>query len=123
LTEAERLRRLELLCYVEALVYHARGQSEHETLRRRINAALSDDESKLEVEMVRKTMAQAEGERYTLVERKRTLVEQLRLRFETLPAEVEQKIETTQDADKIAEWLRGIITARDLDAIGILPRR
>ncbi len=73
--------------------------------------------------MVRKTMAQVEGERYTLEANKRTLVEQLSLRFESLPAEIVQAIESTRDADQIAEWLRRFATADDLDTIGILPRR
>ncbi len=73
--------------------------------------------------MVRETMARAEGERYTLEANKRTLLKQLRLRFETLPAEMEQVIASTRDADQIAEWLRRFATANDLDTIGILPRR
>ena len=27
------------------------------------------------------------------------------------------------DVDQLAEWLRGVITARDLDSIGIAPPR
>ena len=53
----ERLRRVELLSYVEGLVYNARGLSEHRALQPRIYAALRDDEVRLEVEMIRRTMA------------------------------------------------------------------
>jgi hypothetical protein len=123
MTGAERLRRLELLSYVEAFVYHAREQSEHTTLRQRIDAALEDDEARLEVEMVRRSMADVHRDEITLAERKRTLVEQLRLRWAPLPAEVEQAIGATQDAEQLAEWLRRFVTARDLDAIGIVPPR
>jgi hypothetical protein len=75
-----------------------------------------------QVAMIRKTMAQAEAERYTLEERKRTLVKQLRLRFPPLPPEIEQTIEHTQDADKLAEWLERFATADDLRAIVIVPQ-
>jgi hypothetical protein len=123
LTSAERQRRMELLSYMDAAVYHWRDRSEHSFLRQRIDAALKDDEARLEVEMIRKTMAQAEGERYTLEANKRTLVNQLRLRFPPLPAEIEQTIAETQDAKKLDEWLSGVVTAKDLNAIGIIPRR
>ena len=131
LPDAERLRRRELLCYVEGVVYHWRGENEHPLLRERIDAALKDDEDRLEMAMVRKTMAQAEAERYTraatltatLAERKRTLVNQLKLRFAPLPSEIEQTVESTQDADQLAQWLDRFATADDLDSIGILPRR
>ena len=55
-----------------------------------------------------------------ITDRKRTLLEQLRLRF-SLPAEVAQAIKATQDADILAEWLRGVATAKTLDSIGIRP--
>jgi hypothetical protein len=131
LSGAERLRRLELLHYVEALVYHSRGMGEHGALRQRIDAALRHDEDRLEVEMARRTLADVhrdegrdQGWREgTLAANKRTLVDLLRLRFETLPAETEQVIEATQDPDRLAEWLRGVVTARDLDSIGIVQQR
>jgi hypothetical protein len=75
----------------------------------------------------RKTMAEAEAERYTLAERlaerKRILVRQLQLRFPPLPAEIEQTVQSTQDADQLARWLDSFATAADLDSIGILPSR
>jgi hypothetical protein len=51
-------------------------------------------------------------------------VELLRLKYKSsFSQEMEQAIEATQDADQLAEWLRRVITARDLDSIGILPPR
>jgi hypothetical protein len=112
------------LCYVEAFVYHWRPVNEHGTLRERINAALRNDESRLEVNMVRRTLADVHREEgraeERIADRKRTLLEQLRLRF-PVPTEVEQVIEATQDADKLAEWLRGVVTKDNLEAIGIRP--
>jgi hypothetical protein len=59
----------------------------------------------------------------TLTERKRTLLELLRLRWAPLPPEVVQVIQSTQDAGQLAEWLRSFATARDLDSIGIVSSR
>src|SRR6202044_2024149 len=105
----------ELLCYVEGLVYHARAECEHGMLRQRIDAVLSED-ARLEVEMVRRTMADVHRDEATLAANKRTLLELLRLRFKSLPPETELAIAETQDADQLAEWLRGVVTAKDLDA-------
>jgi hypothetical protein len=119
----ERLRRQELLSYVEALVYHSREGREHSLLRQRIDAALRHDEDRLEVDMARRTLADVHRDEAILADRKQMLVEQLRLRFKSLSAEMEQTIEATQNADKLAEWLRGVITAKDLASIGIVPPR
>jgi hypothetical protein len=85
------------------------------------------EKDRLEVDMAWGTTAAVDREearqQERLAERKRTLVEQLRLRFDPLPAETEQVIEGTQDPEKLAEWLRGVITARDFDSIGIVSRR
>ncbi len=123
LTGTEQLRRLELLDYIEALVYHARAAGEHQPLRDRIDAALRHNEDRLEVDMARKTLADVHWEQATVADRKRTLLEQLPLRFGPLPAETEQAIQATQDAEQLAEWLRRFATARDLDTIGIVPPR
>ena len=87
--------------------------------------ALRDDEDRLEVDVVRRTLAdvhrdegRSEG---ALKARRQTLLEQLRLRWGPLSAEIEQVIETTQDAEQLAAWLRGVITAEDLDGVGIVP--
>jgi Putative transposase, YhgA-like len=126
---AEQLRRQELLSYVEALVYHAREASEHSMLRERIDAALLHNADRLEVSMVRQTMAEIHRDEGrlegrlegTLAERKRFLVESLRLRFKSsVSPQVEQVIEATQDGDQLAEWLRRFHTAETLDAIGFL---
>ena len=71
--------------------------------------------------MVRRSMADVHREEITLAVNKQTLLEQLQLRWGPLPTEMEQVIETTQDTDQLAEWLRGVITARDLNGVGIVP--
>jgi hypothetical protein len=73
--------------------------------------------------MARRTIADANRDAFILAERKRTLLEQLRLRFPSLPERTEAVILATQDADQLAEWLHRFATARGLASIGIAPRR
>jgi hypothetical protein len=115
----ERLRRLELLDYIEALTVNARPPEEHPAMRQQIDAALKNDESRLEVEMIRKTLADVYREEGALAEKRRTLVDLLRLRWGPLPAEMEQTIEMTQDPNQLTEWVRSVVTAEDIEAVGI----
>ncbi len=78
---AETQRRLELLDYVEALVYYARVPSEHAALHQRIDAALQHNEDRLEVQMARRMMPDIHREEGALADRKRTLLEQLPAAF------------------------------------------
>jgi hypothetical protein len=119
----ERHRRMELLSYVEALVYHAREGREHSTLRECIDESLRDDEARLEVSMVRRSMADIHREEGAIAAGKRTLLEQIQLRWGPPPAETQHAIQTTNDPDQLAQWLRAFATARDLDAVGIVPPR
>jgi hypothetical protein len=98
---------------------------EHHPIAAEGHAALRDDEAKLEVDMARKTLADVHWEQATLqatlAANKRTLLRQLRLRWGPLPTEVEQVIETTEDAKQLEEWLHRFATAPSLKAVGILP--
>ena len=69
--------------------------------------------------MPRRTMADVDWDLATLEERKRTLLEQLRLRFKSLSPETEQMIEATQDPDQVMEWIHRFATAEDFASIGI----
>jgi hypothetical protein len=123
----EQLRRGELLSYVETLVYHAREEAEHPALRERIDAALRHNADRLEVEMTRRTLADVhrnEGRlEGTVLGMQRVLLELLRSRWGPLPAETERAIETTQDPDQLTEWARRVLSAQDLEGIGILRPR
>jgi len=120
----EQLRKVELFSYVEGLVYHSRGENEHQVLRRRIDEAPGGD--RLEVDMVRRTMADVLMDKGRLAERledrKRTLVEQLQDRWGPLPEQTAQAIEATQDAEQIRAWLRRFATANDLASVGIVSQ-
>ena len=74
-----------------------------------------------EMEMFRRIMVEEHRKAATLAERKRILLEQLHLRFDSVPLEIKQAIEAAEDANQFVKWLRGVVTAKDLDGIGIVP--
>ncbi len=118
-------RRLELLDFIEGFVYHARNPSEHPLLHQRINEALRYTEDRLEVEMARRMMSDIHREEGrlegVLADRKRTLLEGVPLRFGSLPPQIEQAIRMNQNADQLAEWVRRLMTAKDIADVGIVP--
>jgi hypothetical protein len=119
---AERLRWLELLSYVHALVYHERDPSEHAGLRETIAASVRTDEHRREVAEMYKSMADVliekgreegrkEGEVQAL---QRALVQLLRRRFGRLPKALVEKIKATQDVQQLNGWLSHTVTAANL---------
>jgi hypothetical protein len=124
--EGVRMRRVELLSYIEWLVYHWRDRKEHEPMRACVNEGLGGET--LEIKMVRQTMADVlreegrdEGRRQgILADRKRTLRRLIQIRW-GLPAEVERAIEATEDADQLAAWIDRFAAAADLASMGIVP--
>lgn len=119
----ERLRWLELLSYVHALVYHQRDPSERTGLQKAIEASVQTDVRRKEVFEMGKTIAQEIEQRGKqtgeLHARKTTLVRQLRKRFGAFSAEIEQTIESTEDVAQLDEWLDRFATAKTLREVGI----
>ena len=118
------VRLQELLDYVEALVYHARAASEHDLL---ISASMPpcgergpaggrDGHAKPWRTFIAKKAPWLIGSEQPCWKR-------CRLRFGAFPAEMEQAIQATQDAEKLAERRRRFATANDLDSIGIVAPR
>jgi hypothetical protein len=120
---AERLRWLELLSYLEAMVYHDREQSEHEGLREVILASVQTDEHRREVHAVIRSMADVvreEGRREGAVQAlQKALLRQLRGRFGKLPKRVVQAVNATEDVARLDTWLDRILTAPTLDDVRI----
>jgi hypothetical protein len=71
--------------------------------------------------MARRTLADIHWKEGFVAEQKRILLMQLRLRFKSVPKEAADIIQSTTDADKLAEWLHQFAIAPDLASIGILP--
>ena len=53
--------------------------------------------------------------------RRQTLLRQLRKRFEELPPETVDTIETTDDIGQLDRWLDQVVTAQSLEQMKIVP--
>ncbi len=90
LPSEERMRWLDLLSYIHALVYHERVPSEHRGLQEE-----------------------------ALQARRQILLDLLRERFGAPTASIAQVIERTNDITQLDSWLRAFATAESLEEIGI----
>jgi predicted transposase YdaD len=137
--DKERLRWLELLSYLLALIYHERDPSEHQLLRETIEASLQTDVHRQEVSRMGRTIADAlreeglkkgikrgreEGRKEGEIQAgRRTLLRQLRKRFGDLPPETVEIIETMDDIEQLDGWLDQVVSARSLEQMKIgLPK-
>jgi Putative transposase, YhgA-like len=127
----ERLRWLDLLRYFDALVFHARVDSEYHDLHGLIDAAVDTDPVRQEFEMARKTRAQVVEEKGVvrgaqqerIRSKQETLQMQLETRFGTLPPAVTTTIEATQDTAQLDGWLKAILDARSIQDVGIFSTK
>ncbi len=123
----ERLRWLELLSYVHALVYHDRDPREHADLVEAIESSVASEENKREVIMARRTIAdelKEEGMKVGELRAKReTLARLLQKRFKKVPAGTLTAVETTEDIERLREWLDRFATAETLADVGIPSAR
>ncbi len=120
--DAERLRWLELLSYVMALVYHVREPSERPSLQKAIESSVSTDEHRQEVFEMRRTIAdelKEEGRGKAIKNRQQTLIRQLKRRFSDVSVAVSATIRATDDPEQLDEWLDLVVTAESLDDVGI----
>ena len=115
----ERLRWLELLSYVMALVYHVREPSEWPGLQNAIEASVQTDEHRQEVFEMRRTIADELEERGALKKSQQTLIRLLKRRFGDLPDELSSAIRATNDPEQLDDWLDQVVTAETLDQVGI----
>jgi hypothetical protein len=117
--DAERLRWLELLSYVMALVYHVREPSEWPSLQNAIEASVQTDEHRQEVFEMRRTIADELKEEGATKAFQQTLIRQLKRRFGDVPDDVTSMIRGTDDAEQLNAWLDQVVTAETLDEVGI----
>lgn len=119
----ERMRWLEFLSYILALVYHGREPSERSDLHEIVEASVRTGEHRQEFFEMSKTIADvlkeegaAEGEIRAL---RRNLIQLLEARFDGLPTEVIKTINATRDIAQLEQWLKRCITAASLEEMGI----
>ncbi len=123
LPAAERLRWLELLSYIQALIYHEREAVEHAGLQQEIEGSVRTDEHRQEVFTMRRTIA-GEWKKETRKEeavrsRRQVLLDLLRERFGVLPQETVATVQSTKSTKELDAWLRQFATATTLEEIGI----
>jgi predicted transposase/invertase (TIGR01784 family) len=125
--KAERLRLLELLSYIQALVYHVRSEMEQPSLQKTIETSVSDDTLRQEVIKMRQTGADSlreegrkRGKREGAIQATRkNLLCLLKGRFDQVPARVQATIKKTTDLKQLAEWIDRFAKADTLDDVGI----
>jgi hypothetical protein len=128
---AERLRWLELLSYIGALVYHERAEPEREGLRREIEASVRTDKDRQEVTTMVRTIAEAlrdegrkEGRQQGAVEALReALLRLIRGRFGKVPRATEKVVQSTEDLGRLNAWVDAFAKARTLEDVGIRPEK
>jgi hypothetical protein len=122
LPTAARMRWLELLSYIHALVYHVREDVEQPQLGGIVEASVSHDPLRRAIMAVRRTGAQAEFERGALVHSRNLLLQQLQQRFGDLPDQVTNRVREISAQKTLDKWMVRFATAKSLDDVGILPR-
>jgi hypothetical protein len=115
--DAERLRWLDLLSYVHALVYHEREEAA--ALQQVIEDSVQTDPHRQEVRTMRKSYATVLEERGRLRSRRETLLQAIRIRFGDPPPATAAAIETSEDIAQLDAWFKAVLTARRLAEVGI----
>jgi len=133
MADVQRLRWLDLLSYLLALVYHAREPEERSTLQRTIETSVGTDTYRKELSNMGKTIAEQlreegarEGKREgmrtgaraaAIATRQQTLIRLLDKRFGTIPANIRDTIRATRDVSQLDRWLDQFVTAERLEDI------
>jgi hypothetical protein len=125
--KAQRVRWLELLSYIHALLYHKRDPSEHRPLDEIIEASVRTDKHKEDLMTVRRTIADVlkeegkkEGKKEGKIEQcRKILLRLLTRRFQEVPAEVEATVKKTADLGQLEEWVDRCAIAKKLADVGI----
>jgi hypothetical protein len=122
LADQDRQRWLELLSYIDALLYYEREPDEHEPLQQTVSDAVENDRHRQEVHNMAKTMAEhlmekgeAKGRREEAVRtQRRLLLRLLQNRFPKMPERTVQRIEATEQLDLLDAWFDEAMTAKKL---------
>ncbi len=125
--DAERNRWVEFLSYINALVYHARGENEHSELRKVVDRSIQTDPHRQEYTKMGRTIAEMymdQGEQrgeqeWKLVNSRNILLRLLRKRFKKVPRKVEARIAATTNLQELETWIDNVIDAATLADIGI----
>jgi hypothetical protein len=116
LAEKDRDRWLELISYIDALLYHERDDAEQQPLRQTILDSVRNDRHRQEVYEMGKTGA----EHLQILTQRRLLLRLLRNKFGKLPADVTKRIEATERLDVLDSWFDEASTATKLAQLSLV---
>ena len=117
--DAERLRWLDLLSYIHALLYHEREDAP--AMQQVIEDSVQTDPHRQEVNKMRKTYANVLREEGRLASRRESLLRLIRVRFGDPPTEVVATIDACADIAQLDAWLDAVGTARRLSEVRFQP--
>ncbi len=125
--DAERIRWVEFLSYIEALVYHARNEAEQPKRRDVVDRSIQTDRRRQEYTKMGRTIAEmyidqgrAEGEQKGVLKYARaTLLRLLRKRFKKVPRKLEARIAATTSMRELETWMHNFANAETLEEVGI----
>lgn len=118
LSANDRLRWLELLSYIHAMIYRERAPSEHAHLRTTVEKSVHKGRHQ-EISTMGKTIADMFKEEGEVRGRRHTLLRVLRARFGDLPEDVVKTVEATEDLATFDDWMDRILTAETLKEMRI----
>jgi len=127
LPDEQRLRWLELLSYVHAMIYHTRSMPEQSTLYGVVEDSVQTDPQRQYVSTMAQTMAEfleargaakaeAQGELRAL---QKTLQRLLERRFGDVSDSIRSTIEATVDVAQLEDWLDRFATGESLEELRI----
>jgi hypothetical protein len=123
LAEEDRQRWLELLSYIDALLYYEREPAEQQPLRQTVIDTVQNDRHRQEVYDMGKTMAEhlkeegrEEGRQQGAVQaRREVLLDLLRHKFRKVPARLVERIQTTDRLADLKVWYAQALDAKTLE--------
>jgi Putative transposase, YhgA-like len=122
LPTAARMRWLELLSYIHAMVYNVREEVEQSDLVGIVESTVSNDEQRRRYMAVKRVGGLTMHEATQLAYAKNVLLQQLGLRFGNVPVEISDRINRATKLKALNTWMARFATAKTLDDVGILPR-
>jgi hypothetical protein len=105
------------------MVYHDRGESEHERLKEVVLASVQTDEHRRELRIMERSMADVHREEGALLALRKALISLLRERFGKLPRAIERTITATNDVATLDTWMVRFAKADSIDDVGIKTER
>jgi len=115
--QTERLRWLDLLSYIHALVYHEREDAP--AMQQVIEDSVQTDPHRQEIKNMRKSYAEVLKEEGALNSCREMLLRAIRLRVKDPPPEVIAAVQACEDVTQLDTWFDNALKARRLADVGI----